>query len=80
MRKPFGQNRVSIRPESKIDRARRTGTIPAAMADAMIERNALSGNCTDDDLRLAGFTKSEVKTYGEAALEIALRRSEREAA
>lgn len=79
-RGPHGTNNRSFIPETPAERARRLGNIPQAMAEAMITRAALTGDCTDKDLVFAGFRKAEIDEHGDAAREIASRSAERQAA
>lgn len=38
-------------------------TIPAAIAEVMVERHAASGACTEADLLAAGFTSREIARH-----------------
>lgn len=79
-RGPHGTNNRSIIPETPAQRARRTGTIPQALAEVMIERYASAGFCTDEDLRFAGFKGAEIDEHAPAARELATLASEKVAA
>ena len=49
----------------------RTLTIPAQMAEVMIDRTAGEGGCTSEHLRQAGFNDVEIGRHADAAREIA---------
>ncbi|SHE66592.1 hypothetical protein SAMN02745157_0667 [Kaistia soli DSM 19436] len=43
------------------------------MARTMIEQRSLKGDCTETDLRMAGFTRAEIDTHGMEARQVAMR-------
>lgn len=43
-------------------------TSPAArMAAVMVARTTAQGACTEEDLRIAGFTKADIRRFGDKA-------------
>lgn len=59
-----------------VDKARMTGKpgpMVALMAKEMIEKRALKGDCTTDDLKMAGFKQAEIDLHGMEARQAAMR-------
>lgn len=50
---------------------RRANTTSQRMATTITERAAAAGSCTEDDLRTAGFSDTEIKQHIDAARRIA---------
>lgn len=65
-----------LRPLTPVDKARMTGK-PGPMVDLMaremIEKRSLKGDCTETDLRMAGFKQDEIDTHKMAARQMAMR-------
>jgi hypothetical protein len=51
-----------------------TGELIAAMAAVLVERTALDGSCSEDQVLSAGFSRAELLEHGEAARLMAARR------
>jgi hypothetical protein len=66
--------------ETALDKARRVGRLPQLMAAEMINLATVSGSCTENDLRIYGFTATEIAEHVGTARQEAERRSERQAA
>ncbi len=65
-----------LRQLTPVDKARMTGKpgpMVALMARIMIEKRSLKGDCTDFDLKMAGFRQAEIDTHGMEARQAALR-------
>ncbi|WP_336800823.1 hypothetical protein [Kaistia sp. MMO-174] len=63
---------------SALDKARSTATIPKLMAAEMVDHVAMSGSCSEADLRRYGFSDTEIQTFGPTARQEAERMSTRE--
>lgn len=76
---PLRARRTNSRNETALDTARRTGRTADLMASEMINLTAGGGSCTEDDLRLYGFSSDEIDTLGPVARQEATRRYDRAA-
>ncbi len=58
-----------------VEKARMSGVkaIVRLMAETMIERRSAKGDCTERDLRMAGFRPAEIETHAMAARQEAMR-------
>lgn len=75
---PFAGFKVPkrLKPLTPVDKARMTGEpgpLIDLMAREMIEKRSLKGDCTDRDLKMAGFTQAEIDKHAMAARQVAMR-------
>ncbi|MCX5518475.1 hypothetical protein OSH10_08505 [Kaistia defluvii] len=67
--------RRNSRNETALEVARRTGSVPNLMAAEMLDRASIDGSCSEDFLKLCGFTQGEILMYGPQARQLAERKA-----